>query len=194
MSVQVPWQTPIAIQENVFSDNTYQNGTLLVPGGTKKAYAEAEGWKKFFTVDVWSVIVKLTATGHGSIATEYCTAEAGKTIEFNQPKDEPIVFTLTAENGYKLSAFTDNGTGVSPLPQLGTAQTRAISEGEEYVTLAATFTPISYKLTYDLAGQGTTGQAGQPDVRPCSPHRISGARNPRSCGRSGHTGFPPSHA
>ena len=152
MSVQVPWQTPIAIQENVFSDNTYQNGTLLVPGGTKKAYAEADVWKKFFTVDVWSVIVKLTATDHGSIATEYGTAEAGKTIEFNQPKDEPIVFTLTAENGYKLSAFTDNGTGVSPLPQLGTAQTRAISEGEEYVTLAATFTPISYKLTYDLAG------------------------------------------
>ena len=164
MSVQVPWQTPIAIQENVFSDNTYQNGTLLVPGGTKKAYAEAEGWKKFFTVDVWSVIVKLTATGHGSIATEYGTAEAGKTIEFNQPKDEPIVFTLTAENGYKLSAFTDNGTGVSPLPQLGTAQTRAISEGEEYVTLAATFTPISYKLTYDLAGGKLASGATNPST------------------------------
>ena len=164
MSVQVPWQTPIAIQENVFSDNTYQNGTLLVPGGTKKAYAEAEGWKKFFTVDVWSVIVKLTATGHGSIATEYGTAEAGKTIEFNQPKDEPIVFTLTAENGYKLNAFTDNGTGVSPLPQLGTAQTRAISEGEEYVTLTATFTPISYKLTYDLAGGKLASGATNPST------------------------------
>ncbi len=164
MSVQVPWQTPIAIQENVFSDNTYQNGTLLVPGGTKQAYAEAEGWKKFFTVDVWSVIVKLTATGHGSIATEYGTAEAGKTIEFNQPKDEPIVFTLTAENGYKLTAFTDNGTGVSPLPQLGTAQTRAISEGEEYVTLAATFTPISYKLTYDLAGGKLASGATNPST------------------------------
>ena len=151
MSVQVPWQTPIAIQENVFSDNTYQNGKLLVPGGTKQAYATADVWKKFFTVDVWSVIVKLTATGQGSIATEYGTATNG-TIHFNQPKDEPIVYTLTADNGYKLTTLTDNGTAVSPLPQLGTAQTRAIADGEETITLSATFAPISYKLTYDLAG------------------------------------------
>ena len=151
MSVQVPWQTPIAIQENVFSDNTYQNGTLLVPGGTKQAYAEAEGWKKFFTVDVWSVIVKLTATGHGSIATEYGTATNG-TIHFNQPKDEPIVYTLTADNGYKLTTLTDNGTTVSPLPAIGTTQTRAIGEGEEYITLSATFAPVTYTISYDLAG------------------------------------------
>ena len=152
LSVQVPWQTPIAIQDNVFSENTYQNGKLLVPGGTKQAYATADVWRNFFTVDVWSVIVKLTATGHGSIITEYGTAEAGQTIHFNQPKDEPIVYTLTAENGYKLTALTDNGTAVSPLPQLGTAQTRAIADGEETIILSATFAPVSYTISYDLAG------------------------------------------
>ncbi|WP_036891353.1 hypothetical protein, partial [Segatella baroniae] len=59
---------------------------------------------------------------------------------------------LTADTGYEPTALTDNGNPVSPLPDLGTAQSRANSEGEEYVTLAATFSPISYTLTYDLAG------------------------------------------
>ena len=151
MTVVVPWTEPIAITENVFHSDTYQNGKLLVPAGTKAKYVAADVWKKFFTVDVWSVIVKLTATGHGSIVTEYGTATNG-TIQFNQPKDESLVYTLTAENGYKLTALTDNGTAISPLPALGTAQTRAIAEGEENITLAATFAPISYTISYNLAG------------------------------------------
>jgi uncharacterized repeat protein (TIGR02543 family) len=150
--VRAPWQSPIAIPSNAFSTTTYQNATLLVPGGKKQAYAAAEGWKNFTKVDVWSVIVTLKASAHGTIATEYGTAEAGQTVQFNLPKDEPLVYTLSADNGYKLSALTDNGTAVSPLPQLGTAQSRAIADGEETITLSATFAPVSYTLTYDLAG------------------------------------------
>jgi len=150
--VRAPWQSPIAIPANAFSATTYQNATLLVPGGKKQAYAAAEGWENFSKIDVWSVIVTLKASAHGTIATEYGTAEAGQTVQFNQPKDEPLVYILSADNGYKLSALTDNGTAVSPLPQLGTAQSRTIADGEETITLSATFAPISYTLTYDLAG------------------------------------------
>ena len=151
-AVYVSWTQPITINTNVFNNATYQTATLYVPGGTKAKYAAATGWKNFYNVQAWSVIVKLTASAHGTIKTKYGTASNGSTIQFNQPKDEPLVYTITADNGYKLSALTDNGTAVSPLPQLGTAQTRAIADGEETIILAATFAPVSYTITYDLAG------------------------------------------
>ena len=151
-AVYVPWAQPITIDANVFNNATYQAATLYVPAGTKAKYAAAIGWKNFYNVQAWSVIVKLTASAHGSIATKYGTASNGNTIQFNQPKDEPLVYTITADNGYKLSALTDNGTAVSPLPQLGVAQTRAIGSDEENITLSATFAPVSYTITYDLAG------------------------------------------
>jgi len=152
MSVQVPWQTPIDIEENVFSEITYQSGKLLIPGGTKAKYAAATGWKNFFTVETWSLLVTLKASAHGTISTPYGRATNGNTVQYNQPKNEPIVYTLTADNGYRLSKLTDNGTAVSPLPALGTAQSREIGSTEESVTLSATFVPVNYTITYDLAG------------------------------------------
>ena len=152
MSVQVPWQTPIDIEENVFSEITYQSGKLLIPGGTKAKYAAATGWKNFFTVETWSLLVTLKASAHGTISTPYGSASNGNTVQYNQPKNEPIVYTLTADNGYRLSKLTDNGTAVSPLPTLGTAQSREIGSTEESVTLSATFVPVNYTITYDLAG------------------------------------------
>ena len=149
--VVTPWQTPININDDAFAEVTYQSAILLVPGGKKQAYASAQGWKKFQNIQTWSILVKMTASAHGTIASKYGTA-SGNTIQFNQPKDEPIVYTLTADEGYKLSALTDNGTAVSPLPQLGVAQSRAIGSTEESVTLSATFAPITYTITYDLAG------------------------------------------
>lgn len=44
-------ETPFALEENVFSDNTYTNGTLHVPDGTKGLYKEASGWKLFQNID-----------------------------------------------------------------------------------------------------------------------------------------------
>ena len=152
LSVQVPWQTPIAIEENVFSEFTYQNGKLLIPGGTKAKYATATGWKNFFTVETWSLLVTLKASAHGTISTPYGSASNGNTVQYNQPKNEPIVYTLTADEGYRLSALTDNGTAVSPLPALGTEQSRAIGSSEESITLSATFAPINYTIAYNLAG------------------------------------------
>ncbi len=149
--VVTPWQTPIEINDNAFAEVTYSDAILLVPGGKRQAYASAQGWRKFKNIQTWSILVKMTASAHGSIATKYGTA-SGNTIQFNQPKDEPIVYTLSADNGYKLSALTDNGTAVSPLPQLGVAQSRTISSTEESVTLSATFAPIDYAITYDLKG------------------------------------------
>ena len=149
--------TPIAISEDPFHSATYANATLWVPGGTKEAYASADGWKKFENVAHWSTLVTLTASTHGSIATAEATASNG-TEQYRQPKNDDIVYTLTADTGYELTALTDNEVAVSLLPALDAEQTRANTEGEEFVTLVATFKAITYTITYDLAG-GTVATA-----------------------------------
>jgi len=150
-SVKVPWLTPIAINENVFASGAYSSATLFVPAGTKEAYAAASIWENFTNIDHWSTLVTLTASTHGSIVTAEATASNG-TEQYRQPKEDAVVYTLTADEGYELTALTDNEEAVSPLPALSEQQTRTNAEGEEFVTLNATFSAISYTLNYELAG------------------------------------------
>ena len=153
-SVKVPWLTPVTLNAETFSEGTYTNATLLVPGGTKETYEDKDddnGWKAFTTVDHWSTLVTLTASAHGSIVTEEATASNG-TEKYRQPKNDAIIYTLNADTGYELTALTDNAAAVSPLPALGEAQTRTNTSGEELVTLNATFSAINYTFEYELAG------------------------------------------
>jgi len=157
-SVKVPWLTPITINENVFASGAYSSAILSVPAGTKEAYAAANIWENFTNRDHWSTLVTLTASTHGSIVTAEATA-SNSTEQYRQPKEDDIVYTLTADTGYELTALTDNDAAVSPLPTLGEEQTRANTEGEEFVTLNASFTPITYNLTYTLNGGTATNPA-----------------------------------
>ena len=50
VEVQVPWETPLTITEDVFSATAYAAATLKVPVGTEDAYAAATGWEKFTNV------------------------------------------------------------------------------------------------------------------------------------------------
>ena len=154
-NVKVGWLTPLAINDNAFNGSITHEGetyaTLNVPAGTKTAYAAADGWKNFEHVDHWSTLVTLTATDHGSIATEEATASNG-TEQYRQLKEDAIIYTLNADEGYELKSLTDNDAAVSPLPALGEAQTRTNTSGEEFVTLNATFSAINYTLEYELAG------------------------------------------
>jgi uncharacterized repeat protein (TIGR02543 family) len=150
-SVKMHHLTPFTVSKDAFTDNIYSNATLLVPAGTKEAYAATKYWKDFTHVDHWSTLVTLTSSAHGTLATALATATNGSE-EYRQPKEDNIVYTLTADRGYELTVLTDNDANVSPLPALGEEQTRANANGEEFVTLAATFTPIVYTLSYELAG------------------------------------------
>ena len=162
-NVKVGWLTPLTINDNAFNGSITHEGekyaTLHVPAGTKAAYAAADGWKNFEHVAHWSTLVTLTATAHGSIATAEATATNGSE-EYRQPKEDAVVYTLTADEGYELKALTDNGEAVSPLPALGEAQTRANASGEEFVTLNATFSAINYTLDLTL----NDGTATNPET------------------------------
>ncbi len=156
-SVKMHHLTPFTCRKDAFSDNTYSDATLLVPAGTKPTYAATNYWKNFTHVDHWSTLVTLTSTAHGTLSTALATVTNGSE-EYRQPKEDDIVYTLTADRGYELTSLTDNGADVSPLPALDEEQTRVNADGEEFVTLVAAFTPIIYTLSYDLAG-GTLSTA-----------------------------------
>ncbi len=156
-SVKMHHLTPFTFVENAFPTDIYNNATLLVPAGTKDDYAATNYWKNFTHVDHWSTLVTLTSTAHGTLSTALATVTNGSE-EYRQPKEDDIVYTLTADRGYELTSLTDNGADVSPLPALDEEQTRVNADGEEFVTLVAAFTPIIYTLSYDLAG-GTLSTA-----------------------------------
>ena len=67
-SVTVPWDSPITIDDNAFSDETFAYATLWIPGGTKAAYEATDGWKKFANMDFSSFVVSITGSAHGTLA------------------------------------------------------------------------------------------------------------------------------
>lgn len=148
-NVKVSWLTPIVISDDAFATSAYNNATLWVQGGTKDAFGAATGWKNFNTMKHWSYVVTLVASNHGTLAVGTNSAKGGNTL-FRLPLGEEFDATLTPDVAYELSAFTNNDVAVNPLP---TDTYHGVnSTDEEFVTLSATFTPIVYPITYDLAG------------------------------------------
>lgn len=147
--VKAPWVSPIAIGDNAFAAAAYSGAKLWVPGGTKDDYGTATGWKEFTNKDYWSYVVTLTASKNGKLSVGTNEASNGSTL-FRLPLGEEFDATVTANTGYELTAFTDDDAAVTPLPT--TTYHRANSTDAEFVALNATFTPIVYPITYDLAG------------------------------------------
>ena len=112
LSVKVPWPTPIAIQENVFSGSTYSNATLWLPGGTKQAYAEAEGWKNFVNVEFASYVVSLEATKGGSLTTGDITVAGEQKAQTLIDRGNDVTFTVKPEQNYDFTSLTVNGEAV----------------------------------------------------------------------------------
>ncbi|MBR1498583.1 MAG: leucine-rich repeat domain-containing protein [Bacteroidaceae bacterium] len=112
LSVKVPWPTPIAIQENVFSGSTYSNATLWLPGGTKQAYAEAEGWKNFVNVEFASYVVSLEATKGGSLTTGDITVSGEQKAQTLIDRGNDVTFSVKPEQNYDFTSLTVNGEAV----------------------------------------------------------------------------------
>lgn len=49
-SVIVEWPRPLAVNEDIFRDITYENATLYVPEGTAQMYMAAPTWIKFVNI------------------------------------------------------------------------------------------------------------------------------------------------
>ena len=151
-NVKVNSLTPIAISVDPFHSNTYANATLWLPGGTKAAYQSADYWKNFENIDFSSFVVSISTTGHGTLAMADIEAGNGESEQTLIDRETDVTFTATADEGYELTAFTVNG------------EAQTLTNGQFTVTnlqadqaAAATYSPITYTLTYDLAGGSVQG-------------------------------------
>ena len=153
-SVTVPWASPITIDDNAFSDDTYANATLWIPGGTKAAYEAADGWKKFTNMDFSSFVVSITGSAHGTLAVGEISSTNNETATTLIDRGEDAVFTVTPATGYELTTFTVNGDDETPTEGSYTVEDLSADQ-----TVVAGFTPITYNLTYTLNGGTATNPA-----------------------------------
>ena len=111
-TVKAPWQTPIAIADNAFKAATYSNATLWLPGGTRQAYAEADGWKNFVNVDFASFIVSVEATQGGSLTVGDITVANGEKAQTLIDRQSDVTFQATPADNYDFTSITVNGEAV----------------------------------------------------------------------------------
>ena len=144
-SVTVPWDSPITIADDAFSDDTYANATLWIPGGTKAAYDAADGWRQFANMDFSSFVVSITGSAHGTLAVGEISSTNNETATTLIDRGENAVFTVTPATGYELTNFTVNSVAQTP-----TAGQYTVEDLSADQTVVAGFTPIEYDLTLTL--------------------------------------------
>ena len=171
-SVKVHTLIPFAINDNDFANSIYTNATLWVPGGTLAAYQAADGWKNFTNIKTWSFVLNYTVNGHGTMDIDGVVAANGETKTVRKPNGDGLnnsnwTWTVTPDAGYKLTSLTveDKTEATDPAVQEifdgnegwenPHTEGTAINHDLDYV---ATFAPITYAITYDLAG-GTVATA-----------------------------------
>ena len=153
-SVTVPWDSPITIADDAFSDETFTNATLWIPGGTKAAYDTADGWKKFANMDFSSFVVSITGSAHGTLAVGEISSTNNETATTLIDRGENAMFTVTPATGYELNTFTVNSEAKTPTEGKYTVSNLLADQ-----TVVAGFTPITYNLTYTLNGGTATNPA-----------------------------------
>ena len=153
-SVKAPWLTPISFNAETFSDETYSNATLWIPGGTMAAYQAADGWKNFTNMDYFSFVVSITGSAHGTLAVADISSTNGETKITRINRGTDAVFTVTPATGYELTTFTVNSVAKTP-----TEGQFTVSNLQADQTVVAGFTPITYTLTYTLYDGTATNPA-----------------------------------
>jgi len=153
-SVKVPWLTPVTLNATTFSEYTYTNATLWVPGGTMDAYVAANNWTSFVHKDFSSFVVSITGSAHGTLAVGEISSTNNETATTLIDRGEDAVFTVTPATGYELTTFTVNGDDETPTEGSYTVEDLSADQ-----TVVAGFTPITYNLTYTLNGGTATNPA-----------------------------------
>jgi len=147
-NVYVPWlSSPINIAAGAFSETTYTNATLWIPGGTGDIYDAADGWKNFTKKDFSSFVVSITGSAHGTLEVGEISSTNNETATTLIDRGKNAVFTVTPATGYKLNTFTVNGDDETPTEGSYTVENLSADQ-----TVVAGFTAVNYTIGYDLAG------------------------------------------
>ena len=145
-NVKAKWLQPFDIEDNVFAKEIYSTATLWIPNGTMENYKLTNGWKNFLNMDYAYFFVSLQANKGGTITAGGLTASNSSARDlFDRETD--VAVTIKANDGYRLQSLTVNGTAVQPVNGVYT-----ISNLQADQAVVATFAPINYTISYNLAG------------------------------------------
>ena len=167
ISVKAPWMQPIAIADEAFSQTTFMNATLWVPGGTKELYSLATGWKNFGDFREFSYRISIEAGEGGTVSVGDVTAASGQPAETTVDFGSDIVFQITPAEGYQLQTLTVNGVDVTAQVAGNQYAVRNVSES---LVVKATFeacaqlialtgTMVTYSSAMDLNFTGAEVKA-----------------------------------
>ena len=161
--VYVPWLTPLVLDDDDPSRGgrfNYTGQTLWVPGGTMDLYKAATIWSKFEKFDYWSFVVNASVNGKGGSVlvangedvtdngtNSPITAKAGTPANGLFVREKTIKLAPTADKGYEMSKVVVNGSEIQKEDGIFAVKNLLADQ-----TIEASFTPIVYNLTYDLAG------------------------------------------
>jgi len=143
-AVAVGWQTPLAINQDVFDGVTLNRVKLIVPAGRKGIYRAADVWKRF------SPIVEpanYTITYNQSAGGTFKIKKGTQYVISGSSVTEGTVLTVeaTPAQGYKLDSIKVNGARISGLSFTVDSNS----------TVEAYFSKMKYTITYTQPANGT---------------------------------------
>lgn len=157
----VPWETPIAINENVFPHGWYYGEWLLpdeailwVPAGTKSLYEDesAEGWKEFKIIRPTHYIVNLNTVGDGTLKVNETATRA--LVAYGSTN---VDFVIAAGEDYDFASLNDGTSTVYTTASQGASLkggTYTLPSISDDMTFTATFT---IKPLVTIAASATNG-------------------------------------
>ena len=112
--------------DKIFSENTYRNGTLYVPAGTKDLYTRYDGWRDFLNIEEMTgpsqsqtYYLTIIDSQNGSVDVKVKLGDKytlrispanGRTVKYVYYNDDDVTTQLDAENCFTTPAITANST------------------------------------------------------------------------------------
>lgn len=150
---------PVCQSDNTFDASNYENTTLTVPIGSRRAYAAAEVWKNFLSIKTDGVL---------AVTVEYDKSNGKVTLNGNDAErveldeGEPLNVEITPALGFKIERVEVNGVNVMADLVDNTLNYDEISES---LNIVVEFAPILFevKVTDALTG-GHIEINGETDI------------------------------
>lgn len=112
--------------DKIFSENTYRNGTLYVPAGTKDLYTRYDGWRDFLNIEEMTgpsqsqtYYLTIIDSQNGSVDVKVKLGDKytlrispanGRTVKYVYYNNNDVTTQLDADNCFTTPAITVNST------------------------------------------------------------------------------------
>ena len=112
--------------DKIFSENTYRNGTLYVPAGTKDLYTRYDGWRDFLNIEEMTgpsqsqtYYLTIIDSQNGSVDVKVKLGDKytlrispanGRTVKYVYYNNNDVTTQLDADNCFTTPAITANST------------------------------------------------------------------------------------